>query len=501
MKKTSFDIPKEVADIAYKLEKGGFEAYLIGGCTRDMLLGRKPKDWDITTNAKPEDIQKLFDNTFYENNYGTVGVVNEETEDETLKVVEITPYRLENTYSDFRRPDSVTFSEKLEDDLKRRDFTVNAIAMCIRIKDKGTGKKSLVEIVDLHKGQEDLEQSVLNTIGSAEDRFSEDALRMLRGIRLATELDFILNPDVEKAIQKHGNKLKKISSERIRDEFVRIIMSSKPADGLKLAQKLGLLEIILPEIIEGLGIEQNQAHSFDVWEHSLRTLQHSAKKDFPLEVRISAIFHDIGKPRSRRWSEQKKDWTFYGHDVIGSRVTAKILTRLKFPVKQLEKITKLVRWHMFFSDTEQITLSAVRRMVANVGKENIWDLMDLRACDRIGTGRPKESPYRLRKYHSMVEEAMHDPISVNMLKISGGKIIEVTRETPGPRIGLILHALLDEVLEDPKRNTSEYLEERALEMAKMDEKTLKKLGDKGKETKEAEEMAKVKDIRKKYWVE
>ncbi len=483
------EIPTEIAKVAETLENKGFEAYLIGGCVRDLLIGRKPKDWDITTNATPEQITASFPNTFYENEYGTVGVVNDGVEDTTLKVVEVTPYRLEGGYTDKRRPDSVTWSSKLEDDLKRRDFTINAIALTLA----GT-------IVDRFDGRIDLKKKTIRTVGEPEARFSEDALRILRAVRIAMELDFTIDPATQSAIALNARHLKEIAGERIREEFIRIVMSPRPHIGLILCNKLGILKQVLPELEEGIGVAQNKAHSFDVFEHILRTVEHSAKKDFTLETRLAALFHDIGKPATRRWSEEKKDWTFYGHDMVGAKMAAKIMTRMAFPKKMIETVTTLVRWHMFFSDTEQITHSAVRRIVNRVGKEHIWHLMDVRTCDRIGTGRPKESPYRLRKYHSMVDEVMRDPLSVGMLKINGGRIIELTQTPPGPKIGYTLHALLEEVLDDPARNTEEYLEKRAKELVSLPEKELEQIGKKGKEMKEKEEEKTLSEIRKKHWV-
>lgn len=492
MKQYLSKIPAEVLAIAETLHKAGFEAYLIGGCVRDLLLNKKPKDWDITTNATPEKIIALFPNTFYENTYGTVGVVNEgENLDETIKVVEVTPYRLEAGYSNKRHPDTVIFSQHLEDDLKRRDFTVNAIAL-----DPFKG-----HIVDLYKGQDDLKDKVLRTVGNPNDRFQEDALRVIRAIRLSCELHFEIEPETEKAIVDNAHLLKNISKERIRDEFTRIIMSDHPARGLELAKKFHVLPFIAPELEKGIGIEQGGIHKYDVWEHSLKSVQHTADKGWPLEVRLAALFHDIAKPTTRREGQSGDKYTFYGHEVVGAKITKKILTDLKFPVKLIEKVTKLVRWHMFFSDTETITHSAVRRLIANVGKENIWDLMNVRAADRIGTGRPKESPYRLRKYHAMIEEVMRDPVSVGMLKIDGKKVMEVTKTQAGPHIGYILHALLEEVIEDPKKNTAEYLENRAKELAKLSEKELKALGEQGKAVKQEEDDKKISEIRKKHWVE
>ncbi len=488
--KIKFNIPEEISQVTKTLQKANFESYLVGGCVRDMLRSEKPKDWDITTNAKPEEIQVLFEKSFYENDYGTVGIVNEDTEDSTLKIVEVTPYRIEGKYTDGRRPDEVHFSDNLEDDLKRRDFTVNAIAYDIY---KG-------QIVDLYKGRESIKDKVIVTVGNPEERFSEDALRILRAIRLATELGFTINKGTEEAIKQLAPTLKNISKERIRDEFIKIIMSPTPMKGLILANKLGVLQYIAPEIEKGISLEQNGDHIYTIWEHNLRAVKHSADRGWPLHVRLAALFHDVSKPETRRWSKEKNDWTFYGHDVVGGRVSREILTRLKFPKDMVTVVSKLVRHHLFFSDVEKITLSAVRRIVRNVGPENVWDLMKVRACDRIGMGRPKETPYRLRKYESMIEEAMRAPISVGMLKIDGAKIMDVTREKPGPKIGLILHALLEEVLDDPEKNTEEFLVKHANKLIKLSEEKLRELGEKGKEKKEEKEEKEISEIRKRHWV-
>lgn len=501
-KNLQFSIPLEVSRVTQTLEKAGFEAFLVGGCVRDLILGRKPKDWDVTTNATPEQIISLFPKTFYENKYGTVGVVDEATSDELVKIVEVTPYRTESTYSDFRRPDEVQWSDKLEDDLKRRDFTVNAIALSIKPVKNSTAQDNLCEctIVDPYKGQEDIAKKTIRTVGEAKDRFGEDALRIIRAVRLATDLNFAIATETEEGIRLHVKHLDKIAKERIRDEFSKLLMTASPMIGIEMCRRLGILEYIVPELLKAVGVEQNQAHAYHVWEHLLRSLQHAADKGWPLDIRLSALFHDISKPETRRVSLETKQFTFYGHEVVGSRVTRKIMDRLRFSKEITEKVVKLVRWHMFFSDTEQITLSAVRRMVANVGKEHIWDLMNVRICDRIGTGRPKEDPYRLRKYHAMIEEALRDPISVGMLKVDGKKIMEVTRETPSPRVGWILHALLEEVLEDPKKNTEEILVKRVLELAKLAPDALKALGEAGKDKKEEEDEKLVTELHKKHRV-
>ncbi len=482
-------IPAEVEKLCTALRGAGFESYLIGGCVRDLLLEREPKDWDITTNAKPEQIQALFQETFYENKYGTVGVVTESA-DPRLKVIEITPYRIEGKYSNARHPDEIKFSEKLDDDLKRRDFTINAIAY-----EPETG-----ELVDQHGGREDIKRRVVAAVGNPGERFGEDALRMLRAVRVSAELDFAIEAKTAEGIAANAPQLEKISRERVRDELVRILMSPRPMQALFMAQKLGILRYVIPELEEGIGVEQNQAHSFDVFEHLLRSLQHSADKNWPLEVRLGALLHDIGKPASRRWSDEKKDWTFHGHEVVGARIAKKILNDLRIPNETASVVTSLIRWHMFFSDPDTVTLSAVRRVIANVGVEHIKELLNLRMCDRIGTGRPKEQPFRLRKYMSMVDEAMRDPISVAMLQIDGAKIIELG-EKPGPRIGWMLNALLEEVLDDPKKNTEEYLAARALELMRLPQPELQKMGEQGKERREREDEEAVQKLRRKHHVD
>lgn len=489
MKTSELEVPQDILELCKVMKDKGFDTYLIGGCVRDLLIGREAKDWDITTNATPEEIQALFPETFYENKFGTVGVVTESS-DPKLKVVEITPYRTEGKYSNARHPDEVHFSDNLSDDLKRRDFTINAIAYD-PIKN---------ELVDEHGGKEDIKRRVIAAVGDANERFQEDALRTLRAIRLSAELDFAIDAKTAAAIAKDAAQLEKISKERIRDEFVRILESDRPMQALYVAQKLGVLKYVIQELEDSIGVDQNQAHSYDVFEHLLRSLQHAADKKWPLTIRLAALLHDIGKPASRRWSDEKKDWTFHGHEVIGARMAEKILRDLKFSNEMIQVVTNLIRWHMFFSDPDKVTLSAVRRIITNVGVDHINDLLNLRICDRIGTGRPKEQPFRLRKYMSMVDEAMRDPVTVGMLKVDGRKVMEIG-EKPGPRIGWILHALLEEVLDDPSKNTPDYLENRTKKLMQLNEKELKELGEQGKNRREEEDEAEIQKLREKHHVD
>jgi len=521
-------ILKEVSHVTSTLEKAGFEAYLVGGCVRDLLMNKEPKDWDVTTNARPEQIVSLFDKTIYENTFGTVGVVIRETQNEDVShgtleprtskpepnfIIEVTPYRIETKYSDFRHPDEVKFSDNLKDDLKRRDFTINALAL-----------DSKGHLVDPFNGLKDIKDKILKAVGNPEDRFKEDALRMLRAVRFSCQFNFSVAYETMESILKNSDLIRKISAERIHDEFIKIIMSSNPANGIVMLQKFGLLKNIIPELEEGIGCEQSGEHIYDVWNHLLHALSHAADKNWPLEIRLAALFHDIGKPQARRVAEQeqknsaalpasglrhgqnfsvparnKKKFTFYGHEVVGARMTKKIMERLKFPKKEIDLVEKLIRNHMFFSDTELITLSAVRRIITKVGVENIWLLMNVRECDRVGM-KKKEAPYRLRKYFAMIEEALRDPISVGQLKIDGEFMIKELGIQPGPRMGWILNALLEEVLDAPEKNTVEHLSELVKSLNMLGDAELKTLGERGKEKKEKLEEIEVEKLHEKHGV-
>ena len=482
-------IPIVVLQTADILENAGFEAYLVGGCVRDLILGKTPKDWDLTTNAHPEEIQGLFPEHYANNDFGTIGVKTE-AEDPTLQVIEITPYRSESGYTDLRRPDTVTFGVSLDEDLSRRDFTVNALAY----------RPATDTLVDHFAGLDDLKAKRLRTVGDAHARFNEDALRMMRAVRLAAELGFVIDSATTAAIAENSLLLKRISIERISAEFLRIIDSKQPMSGVIFLQNLGLLEQFIPEFKAGIGCEQGGIHAFDVFEHLLRTLQGAADKDFSSEIRIAALFHDIGKPATRRTGGKNKLYTFFGHEVVGARMTKSILERLKFPRETIDTVVNLVRWHMFFSDPDLITLAAVRRTITRIGEGHIEDLLNLRVCDRIGTGRPKEQPFRFRKYKAMVDEALRDPISVKMLRVNGDRIMELTDEKPGKRLGYVLNALLEEALEEPLKNTPAYMEKRALELLRLEETELIELAEAGKRKQAEEEAQALRDIAKEHGV-
>ncbi|MCD5380974.1 MAG: HD domain-containing protein [Candidatus Pacebacteria bacterium] len=483
------DIPKAVKNVAETLENNGFEAYIVGGCTRDLLLGKLPKDWDLTTNAHPDQIQRLFPEHYANNDYGTIGIKTED-EDPSLQIIEVTPYRSESGYSDARRPDSVTFGVSLQEDLERRDFTVNALAY----------RATTGELVDLFDGLSDIENKRLITVGNPDERFAEDALRMMRAVRLAAELNFVIESSTMAAIQNNSQQLSRISIERVASEFIRTVASPTPMQGIVFMEKLGLLNQFIPEIVTSVGCEQGGIHAYDVYEHLLRTMQAAADKDFSLAMRLAALFHDIAKPATRREGGKNKRYTFFGHEVVGARMTKVILERLKLPRELIEEVISLVRWHMFFSDPDEITLAAVRRTIVRIGEDRIDDLLNLRVCDRIGTGRPKEQPFRFRKYKAMVDEALRDPISVKMLKITGDKIMDNSGEKPGKRLGYVLHALLEEALDDASKNTEEYMEKRSLELLNLPEVELAALAEAGKVRQAEEEAAALKDIAREHKV-
>lgn len=477
-------LPQEINTILVDLNKSGYEGYLVGGCIRDILMNKEPKDWDITTNARPEEIQLVFPDSFYENNFGTVGVKT------GLGVVEITPYRLESSYSDSRRPDMVEYTDKIELDLGRRDFTINSIAYD-PIKDN---------IVDPFDGQKDIENKTIRCVGNPDTRFSEDGLRIMRMIRFSAQLDFSIDTETLTSAMNKRHILDNIAKERVRDEFCKILMSKDAIKAFIYMNKIDILQYITIHLKESVNIKQNGCHAYDVFEHLIRSLQCAVDKNYPLEIRLAALFHDIGKPSTRVFSKEKNDFTFYNHEVVGTKITKSILKDLKFSHETIEKVVKLVRWHMFFSDTEQITNSAVRRMIANVGRDNIWDLINLRICDRVGTGRPKEDPYRLRKYMSIIEEVMSDPTDVSMLKIDGNDLINKLHVKSGPKIGKILNVLLDRCINDPSINTEGSLIKMSEGLLSLEDKDLDALNKEALDKTKQEVEEKIQKIRSKYKV-
>ncbi|MDO8663841.1 MAG: HD domain-containing protein [Candidatus Wildermuthbacteria bacterium] len=501
------EIPDEVKNVISKLKKAKFEAYVVGGCVRDFLRGvegeegkpssspfagaREPEDWDVTTNAKPEEIQKVFPDSFYENNFLTV-TVRVESKNPKLKEIEITTYRSEAKYSDKRHPDIIQFAKTLEDDLARRDFTVNAIAIGLL--------KSDFNITDPFGGQKDLDAKIIRAVGNPEERFGEDALRLMRAVRLATSLgrDWRIEEKTAAAIKKLASSIKVISQERIRDELIKIIMSDRAAEGIELLRELGLLKHIIPELEEGYGVAQNKHHIYECYWHLVLSLKYAAEKKFNKFVRLASLLHDVGKPRAKRGEGQ--DATFYNHEIVGAKMASQILNRLKFSKKDNEKITKLVRYHLFYYNPGEVGESSIRRLVRNVGPEYVEELLQVRMADRIGSGVPKAEPYKLRHLKYVIDKVSQDPISAKMLKANGEDVMKILDIKPGPKVGQILDVLLGYVIEDPKKNDKEVLEKEIKRLGSLPEKELSSLAQKAEKEREEVETKRDEMTKAKYWV-
>ncbi|MBA3046840.1 CCA tRNA nucleotidyltransferase [Patescibacteria group bacterium] len=516
-------IPEYIKNIIDKLEQAGHEAYAVGGCVRDLLRSIIPKDWDITTNAKPEEILKIFPDGKYENVFGTViiPVERENTktrkrentktrkhlsaealakEDENKTVVEVTTYRSEQGYSDRRHPDEVRFEDSLEKDLSRRDFTINAMAVAltpspspaIASREKGV-KNDNFQIIDLFGGQKDIKKRIIRAVGEPSDRFKEDALRMMRAIRLACELNFDIEPKTERAIKKMAGGIKFIANERIKDELIKILKSNKAYEGIMFLHQNKLLQYIMPELERGVGVGQCKHHIHSVFRHCVLSLKFCPSNDW--RVKLAALLHDIAKPQTKKIINGGA--TFYNHDIVGAKIAKKIMSRMKFSNDEIEKVAALIRNHMFYYNVDEVTASSVRRLIKKVGEENLKDLIDLRIADRLGSGVPKAKPYKLRHLEYMMEKVRQDPLSVKMLKINGDELMKLLKIQPSPKIGAILDVLLSEVVDDPDLNNKEYLENRSQELNKME---LKELRGQAKEKIEDRKMEDDSELKKEFWV-
>lgn len=449
-------LPNYVQESLEILRKANFEAYVVGGCVRDLLMGQTPKDWDITTNARPDDILAIFPGSKYENNFGTV-LWPVHLIDST-PVLEITTYRSESDYNDHRHPSQIVFEDELENDLSRRDFTINAMAM-----------DQAGEIIDYYGGQKDINQKIIRTVGEPFDRFKEDALRLLRAIRFSCHLGFTIEPKTERAMIKLAGSIKFVANERIRDELVKIIASPRAYEGLKKLHDTKLLQYILPELEEGYGVEQNHHHIYTVFEHNLLSLKHCPSQDYL--VRLAALLHDIGKTRAKKII--KGQTTFYNHEYISAKLTSKIMTRLRFSNQEIDRVVNLVRNHMFYYNVGEVTEASVRRLIAKTGQQNLADLIDLRIADRLGSGTAKAKPYKLRHLEYMFDKVRHDPVSVKMLKINGTDLMNKFKLKPGPQIGAILDVILADVIEKPQLNEPTALLELAKPLLDLDLATLR----------------------------
>ncbi len=447
-----------VVKIVERIEQAGFEAWIVGGAVRDLLLDIPSSDWDVTTNATPEQIQPLFSECFYDNEYGTVkvagkhireqfGLIEGEIDDSVL--YDITTYRSESEYSDKRRPDSVAWGKTIEEDLKRRDFTINAIAINLR-----------EQIVDPYGGQEDINNKLIKAVGDPVMRFEEDALRIMRAIRLSAQLGFIIEPTTLVALKEKVPNLKEISWERIGAETMKLLGTEHAADGIQLMVNTGIIEIVIPELLSMKEVKQGGHHIYDVFTHSLEALRACPSPD-PV-VRLATLIHDIDKPVAAK-AGGERGVTFYNHEVTGARTAKRIAERLKLSKKDQDRIFTLVRWHMFVYESK-MTDASIRRFIRRVGKENIHDMMALRIGDRVGGGS-KATSWRLTELQKRIGEQLYEPLSLKDMNINGAEIMKILDIPPSRKVGEILNALFEEILDDSSKNTKEYLEKRVKELA------------------------------------
>lgn len=446
--------PHQVQEIIKTFEKNGLEIYIVGGVVRDVMLSRQLSDWDFTTNAAPEQIMKLLPDSFYDNRFGTVGVKAAEG-----KPFEITTFRTEAGYSDGRHPDTVKWGKTLEEDLSRRDFTINAMALK-RV--SGTARGSVFELIDPYQGEEDVRNRLLRAVGQAQERFSEDALRMMRAVRIAAQLQFAIEESTFLAISKKAELLNQVSGERIREELLKILGCDWPADGYTLLRSCGLGAMVLPEMEITFGVEQKSPgrhHIYDVGTHCVESLRHCPSPD-PI-TRLATLIHDVGKAKTQKIFDDGRI-TFYNHEMESARIAEEIAERLRFSKAQKDKFVRMVRWHQFTVDEHQ-TDSAVRRFIKNVGVENVPDMLALRTGDRLGGGA-RETSWRLEEYKQRLVEVQKQPFSISDLKVSGTDVMELKRVSSGPKVGEYLKVLFEEVTEQHLINSREILLNRLAEL-------------------------------------
>lgn len=438
-------VPKDVFTIVDKLRSAGRRSWIVGGCVRDSLLGKPVADWDVATEAKPKELLRLFPRAVPTGiAHGTITVVMHGHH------YEVTTLRGETTYSDGRRPDAVHFVEEITSDLARRDFTINAIAV-----DPENGA-----LIDPFGGSGDIDAKVIRAVGDPMERFSEDGLRVLRAARFAATLEFDLAPETFKAIAPTLDTYRKVSAERVRDEWVKAMKAKRPSRAFEVMRESGILAVSCPEMLEGVGLEQNKWHTFDVWRHSMACMDACAGDPI---LRIAALLHDVGKPRTRAFSDKTQDFTFYDHDRIGAEMADPICARLRFSTEERHRIVTLVRHHLFHYD--EWSDAAVRRWIRRVGRERIEDLYALNEADLRGKADEIDeetlAPLLLLKAHVTKVLEAGDALSTRDLAIDGHVLMKELGLKPGRIIGEILESLLEEVLADPALNEPPTLLEKA----------------------------------------
>ncbi|PIV09405.1 polynucleotide adenylyltransferase [Candidatus Roizmanbacteria bacterium CG02_land_8_20_14_3_00_36_15] len=435
-------LPEAVLDFMTVFKKHKFQIYVVGGAVRDLLLNKIVTNWDFATDAEPEEILKLFPDGYYNNQFGTVGVT-QEFEDKKL-IFEVTTFRKEGEYKDFRHPQQLKWAKTLEEDLARRDFTINAIAY--------DGKK----LIDPYDGQKDLKKKTIVAVGNPNTRFQEDALRILRAVRFASELGFMIDGKTRVSIQKNCQLIINISWERIRDEFLKILTGDFPAEGVIFLKNTGILSLILPEVDVCFTIPQKSPkrhHIYDVGTHSVMALKNCPSKDSI--TRFATLIHDIGKATTFRRDDKTRLITFYNHEVVSTKQAEKIADRFKLSNKQKEKLVRLVQFHQF-TVSEIQTDKAVRRFIRNVGKEYLNDIIDLRFGDRIGSGT-RPTSWRFDLFRKRLVEVQKEPFKISDLKIDGNDVMKILKFKPGPKVGEILKELFNQVAEKKLKNERKLL--------------------------------------------
>lgn len=467
-------MPKYVQKVARILIKEGYEAYLVGGAVRDIVLKKTPHDYDLATNALPDEMLNMFPKSVSTGaKFGTVIALVQDDEGETHEV-EVTTFRSEAEYVDGRWPSSVKFVEDVDKDLGRRDFTFNAMAIDLSKLDLDDGvEEKAVDIYDPFGGIEDIKKKVVRAVGTPLERFKEDGLRSFKAARMASQLGFEIESETLQGMKDSTAVASAVSMERVRDEFMKMLLnSSKPSVGIEIMRETGLLQLFMSELLEGVGVEQKLFHAHDVYNHILKTVDVAHDS-----VKLAALFHDIAKPRTDMGNGH-----FYGHDKMGADIAEKVMRRMKFPNSEIVRTKKLIENHMFYyphikeemteEEKKNIELhqwsdSAVRRFIQRVGEENIDDLFRLRMADAQSNPstmfKPEEITLLQKRISHVREQDM--ALKISDLRINGEDLERLGIEK-GPKMGLILRELLDVVIEDPLMNTKEKLEELAIKLNK-----------------------------------
>ncbi len=440
-------VPDSVKWLCRRLQENGKRGWIVGGCVRDLLLGRAVSDWDVATDAKPDEVQTIFRDKHVIPTgiqHGTVTMMIDK------RPHEVTTLRGEGAYTDGRRPDSVEFTDDITRDLARRDFTINAIAL-----DPNDG-----HVIDPFKGREDLASRLLRAVGDARARFDEDGLRVLRAARFVATLEVELESDTERAIAPSLGTYKKVSQERVRDEWMKTMKAKRPSRAFDVMRKTGILEITCPELLQGVGMAQNKWHAYDVWKHGMECMD--ACPGDPV-LRIAALLHDVGKPKSRAFSDKTQDWTFYNHERIGAEMAEPILARLRFSNDERTRIVALVRHHLFHYSDEWKD-GTVRHWMRRVGVEHIQDLYAINEADVRSKGRDCEADLAALaalKAHVEKVKAEGAALATRDLAINGHDLMKELGLKPGRVLGEILNALLEVVVDEPTLNERQELLTRA----------------------------------------